>query len=48
MGGRLVVARPEQPEEFATRLAEKGVKDVAWIGQFVQGPKGKFILENQK
>jgi selenide,water dikinase len=46
-GGLLFAVSREQAEEAVTRLSDEGMDNASLIGEFVEAPRGKIILENR-
>jgi len=44
-GGLLIAVKGEEAQLLVAGLKEKGVKDASIIGEFVDGPKGKVIIQ---
>jgi selenide,water dikinase len=44
-GGLLIAVKAEEAELLVTDLRGGGIKDASIIGEFVEGPKGKIVIQ---
>jgi selenide,water dikinase len=44
-GGLLIAVKAEEAESLVTDLRGGGIKDASIIGEFIEGPKGKIVIQ---